>query len=106
MFYKIDTEKKIIYGKMIFKGSDQVFSGMDYIITFQNKNIIFGEYSYNYNIDIPQPGKLDGQIDRFFIVVNLKHSIVKIIGVSTNQFYSDPDTTHLSGGETKCSILF
>ena len=36
---------------------------------------------------MPPAGKLEGQIDRYIIVFNRKSSIVKAIGLTTNEYY-------------------
>ena len=36
---------------------------------------------------MPPAGKLEGQLDRYIIVFNRKSSIVKAIGLTTNEYY-------------------
>ena len=104
-FYGIDIENKIISVSFTFGNPEQLLESDDYEITFANENIIFGEYSDNHDLVVP-PGKMQGQIDRMFIVFHRKNSIVKQISMSANKYYSTPDTTFISGFEKECITQF
>ena len=103
--YQIDTTNGVISHSFKFRGTEQIRFSKKFKITFENENIIFGEYLWNHK-SMPPAGKLEGQIDRYTIVFNRKSSIVKAIGLSTNEYYEDPDMTHLYAFEQECSVQF